>query len=33
VEGGAGSPVAVVSLPAEDGRRRWPPAGRPWRKR
>jgi hypothetical protein len=26
-EGGAGSPVAAVSVPAEDGRRRRPPAG------
>ena len=28
-EGAAGSPVPVVSLPAEDGRRRRPPAGWP----
>jgi hypothetical protein len=27
VKGEAGSPVAVVSLPAEGGRRRRPPAG------
>jgi len=27
VEGEAGAPVTVVSLPAEDGRRRRPPAG------
>jgi hypothetical protein len=27
VEGEAGTPVAVVSLPAEDDRRRRPPAG------
>ena len=27
VQGEAGSPVTVVSLPAEDGRRRRPPAG------
>ena len=29
VEGEDGAPVPVVSLPAEDGRRRRPPAGRP----
>jgi len=29
VMGEAGSPVAVVSLPAEDGRLRRPPAGWP----